>query len=428
VVANYNPDASFNQSQVYIYNQAGEVLHSWGNYPEDNIRPAYRGQGFAVGDVTGDGTDEIVVANYNPDASFNQSQVYIYNQAGEVLRSWGNYPEDNIRPAYRGQGFVVSSKQQRNDSTTTDVAISVRASPNPAPVNGQLVYTLKVANNGSSSVRKVHVVGILSPHVTYLSATTGCSQVTAHTLTCDFDELQAGQTREFAITVLVKPANVENEGPVVITSAVSVSYQGRIDRNVRNNSTSVMVDVIHQQFLSFVNTPPPAPDLVGSISLSPDKRIFEAGEAVQITATITNYGTGSSDPMWVDLFINPDPPPTAANMIWNNACDLDPCFGIAWYIDKELDPGESIVLTSTLNSFSPEHTIWPGWFAKGTKDLYLYVDSYNLASANGSVAESNEANNRARLVLDEEVKGINPASISLPQVTDLPLRLAPGSE
>src|SRR5262249_11029930 len=103
--------------------------------------------------------------------------------------------------------------------------------------------------------------------------------------------------------------------------------------------------------------PPALPDLVGSISLSPTKTSFAAGEPVMITVSITNRGTAASSPAWADLFINPSSPPTGANQIWSERCELSPCFGMAWLIPA-LAPGERITLTSTASSFSPGHSIW----------------------------------------------------------------------
>lgn len=154
--------------------------------------------------------------------------------------------------------------------------------------------------------------------------------------------------------------------------------------------------------------PPPAADLVGSFSIKPDKRNFRAGDPLQITAVITNQGTVATDPVWVDLFINPSVPPTAADIPtrWNDRCGMEPCFGIAWAVQASLAPGESITLTSTVESYDPAQTIWPGWFARGTRDLYLYVDSWNPGVVTGAVAESDETNNRAELHVN--VTGQNP--------------------
>jgi predicted outer membrane repeat protein len=162
-------------------------------------------------------------------------------------------------------------------------------------------------------------------------------------------------------------------------------------------------------------------DLVGSVSLSPDKRAFAAGEPVQLSATITNTGDTSAGPFWVDLFINPSTPPTTANITWNSVCAMDPCFGLTWKVPG-LAAGESITLTS--EDFPPGYSIWPGWFAAGTTDLYLYVDSWNPGVNSGAVFESNESNNAAH-VGGLRVTGHNPPLVSVRSADRLPVRPAP---
>ncbi|GIV96622.1 MAG: hypothetical protein KatS3mg057_1279 [Herpetosiphonaceae bacterium] len=160
----------------------------------------------------------------------------------------------------------------------------------------------------------------------------------------------------------------------------------------------VTVTVIEQEkiYLPMVMNGP-KPDLVGSFSLAPNKLNFTTDEQVLITAVITNQGTQTSGPFWVDFYINPSPIPTGPNVLWNTTCTLSPCYGIAWYVDVNLAPGESITLTSTADSYATEQTRWIGLFAAGTTDLYMYIDSYNPGVSTAAVVESDETNNRAEL-------------------------------
>ena len=126
---------------------------------------------------------------------------------------------------------------------------------------------------------------------------------------------------------------------------------------------------------------------------------------------------------WLDLYINPSSPPTAANQVWNTRCGLTPCFGMAWEVTSGLAPGQSITLSSL--SLPAGYSIWPGYFAAGTSDLYAYADSYNPGVVAGAVAESSETNNRGELH-GLTVTGPNPAPVGAPSVADLrPRRLAP---
>ena len=111
----------------------------------------------------------------------------------------------------------------------------------------------------------------------------------------------------------------------------------------------------------------------------------------------------------MDLYTNPAQPPDS-NKIWNETCtfDRDHCFGIAWLMPG-LAPGQSITLISTPASYSAGQTKWLGWFAAGTTDLYLHVDTWNPGVSGNAVSESDETNNRAE-IHGLQVTGPNPAT------------------
>jgi CARDB len=173
---------------------------------------------------------------------------------------------------------------------------------------------------------------------------------------------------------------------------------------------------IRTVFLPMVQIPG-TPDLVIiGISLVPSKTAFVAGEGVEVRVTVTNQGTGVATAFWLDLYINPSAPPTAANQIWNTRCGMTPCFGMAWEVTSGLAPGQSVTLSSL--SLPAGYSIWPGYFAAGTTDLYAYADSYNPSVVAGAVAESNETNNRAELH-GLSVTGPNPVLVGMQGVKDL---------
>jgi CSLREA domain-containing protein len=160
-----------------------------------------------------------------------------------------------------------------------------------------------------------------------------------------------------------------------------------------------------------------APDLVVTgISLIPNKSTFAAGEPVEVRVTVKNQGSAAAGAFWVDLYINPSSPPTAANQVWNTRCGMTPCFGMAWTVTSGLAPGQSITLSSL--SLPAGYSIWPGYFAAGTSDLYAYADSFSPGVVDGAVAESDETNNRAELH-GLSVTGPNPSLVGLQRVTDL---------
>ncbi len=176
----------------------------------------------------------------------------------------------------------------------------------------------------------------------------------------------------------------------------------------------------------------PAPDLVGSFRLTPDQASYTSDTSVLVTAVVTNTGTAAAGAFWVDFYINPSSTPTV-NDPWNALCGLSPCYGIAWYVPGGLAPGASAILRSNCSDaaaypqapcYGSLYSIWPGHFASGTTDLYLYVDSWNRTVSSGGVAEINENNNlSARHGLT--VTGLGAGEAGLPSPDALQLRPAP---
>jgi hypothetical protein len=180
----------------------------------------------------------------------------------------------------------------------------------------------------------------------------------------------------------------------------------------------------------------PAPDLVGSFSLTPDQASYTSGTSVLVTAVVTNIGTAAASAFWVDFYINPSRTPTV-NDPWNSVCGLSPCYGLAWYVPGGLAPGASVTLRSDCSDsatyphapcYGSQYSIWPGHFASGTTDLYLYVDSWNRTVSSGGVEESNELNNlseRHGLTVSSLDAGEAGHLSDLPAAADLPPRPAP---
>lgn len=147
--------------------------------------------------------------------------------------------------------------------------------------------------------------------------------------------------------------------------------------------------------------------VVRSIRLTPDKRNFTAGEPVTMTIDIVNQGQTQSGFFWVDLHINPLITPTV-NRTWDTNCGLSPCYGIGWFVQRQVQPGEQITLTSIATSYAQPQTIWPGWFARGTTDIYVLVDSWNPGVPTGSVDEETGETNNLFHLSGLNVTGENP--------------------
>ncbi len=175
---------------------------------------------------------------------------------------------------------------------------------------------------------------------------------------------------------------------------------------------------------------------MGSFSLTPDQASYTSGTSVLVTAVVTNTGTAAASAFWVDFYINPSSTPTV-NEPWNNVCGMSPCYGIAWYVPGGLAPGAAVTLRSDCSNsttypnppcYGSLYSVWPGHFASGTTDLYLFVDSWNRTVSSGGVAESNEFNNlseRHGLTVSGLSAGEAGLPSDLPAAADLPPRPAP---
>jgi hypothetical protein len=108
-----------------------------------------------------------------------------------------------------------------------------------------------------------------------------------------------------------------------------------------------------------------------------------------IQVVIENAGDISiSTEFWVDVYIDPAPPPTTVNQIWSDLADE----GIVWGVTATalpLAPGETLTLTVGDAYYVPEysHVSWP--LATGTQ-VYAQVDSWDSSTTYGSVRESHE--------------------------------------
>jgi hypothetical protein len=209
-----------------------------------------------------------------------------------------------------------------------------------------------------------------------------------------------------------------DDEPAGEDNRVSVESRSRIVVTVENFRTYIPGVLKPAVKLQEVKEPEPAgqPDLfIESISLEPNTRDMQAGDPVEMTVVVKNQGTEAASSFWVDMYINPDEPPANAGKLWYDTCTVRPCLGIAWLVE-ELQPGETIELTSTEDSFNNDFTSWWGWFASGTTDVYVYADCWRgkdgSSSDGGAVEESDEENNRIH-ISGLSVTGENPAVPSL---------------
>ncbi|MFF0432023.1 hypothetical protein ACFYU9_07345 [Streptomyces sp. NPDC004327] len=126
---------------------------------------------------------------------------------------------------------------------SADVAIALKASPNPVAANGNLTYTVTVKNNGPSAAENVTFDDSLPAEGEFVSAssTQGSCVVpptgSTDTVTCKLGVLGANRSRTATITVTVRA----NAGTTVTDTAKVTSTTE--DPNRVNNSVTVRTRV-----------------------------------------------------------------------------------------------------------------------------------------------------------------------------------------
>jgi hypothetical protein len=105
-----------------------------------------------------------------------------------------------------------------------------------------------------------------------------------------------------------------------------------------------------------------------------------------VVVVIRNDGmTAATDAFWVDLYVDPDPVPSAVNQVWSDLA----AEGFVWGVTTPLAVGEAITLTADSAFAWDEYSAisWP--LAVGTP-VYVQVDSANAATDFGGVREVHE--------------------------------------
>jgi subtilisin-like proprotein convertase family protein len=123
--------------------------------------------------------------------------------------------------------------------------------------------------------------------------------------------------------------------------------------------------------------PKAAPDLVV-------ERILASRDDVALV--VKNQGSVPvNDDFWVDVYIDPDPIPTAVNQTWNGLADM----GLVWGVTAPLAPGEAITLTIGDPYYWKEYSVFSETLSVGTW-IYAQADSANADTDYGAILELHE--------------------------------------
>ncbi|HQK12645.1 MAG TPA: hypothetical protein PLJ78_01740, partial [Anaerolineae bacterium] len=264
--------------------------------------------------------------------------------------------------------------------------------------NDLLVYTLRVANTGSRGATGVSLVDTLPPEAGFVSASDGGSEIASGIVTWPLFTLEVGEQVTRTLTARVATALPEG---LVFTNTASVSDDGTNGEdplpgnNTGTASSRIKWPVVYLPLVQ--RRYAVGPDLVV------DSVVIANGD---ITITIKNQGqypVTTAIGFWVDLYVNPSPPPTQVNQTW----DLLAPYGAVWGVDREalpIPPGATQTIRLYDTYYKPDYSHLPEALRVGDV-LYVQVDSVNSKTNYGAILENHEMagtayNNILRVTVD----------------------------
>ncbi|MCB0165383.1 MAG: choice-of-anchor D domain-containing protein [Anaerolineae bacterium] len=309
-----------------------------------------------------------------------------------------------LTAAYNGTTiFETSSDTEAHTVVSFDLAVSKTADQTIAGNTSTITYTVGVQNSSAINAAGVVISDVLPAAVNYVSAaTTNSSTYNAATGVWTVGNVNTNT----AITLtLVVTANLGSEQVITNTAVLTDSIP--VDTNNSNNSASAVVSgeggiVLYLPLI--VKKFPHAVDLEvvpGSLMAT----------STSVTLQIRNNGTGPvSDAFWVDVYFNPSQTPSL-NQPWDTIAPA----GAVWGVNKTLQPGEVLTLSTGGNYYYPD--LSSSQFITGAT-VYAYVDSINYATTYGNVQETNENNNLSQPVISTAGRGAAVISSAEPAVVD----------
>jgi uncharacterized repeat protein (TIGR01451 family) len=291
---------------------------------------------------------------------------------------------------------VVDTNSINNTAVVTtrvtpiaDLSIAKSATPNPVWPGHTIMYTVVVSNSGPSIAANVTLTENVPVSTTFqsIAAPAGWNCTTPSVggtgnIICTNSSLAVGTPATFIVAVQVDAGTPSG---AVIANTATVSSD-TADPTTPNTATAATTVGFHQLYLPAVSRNYAfAPDLVVS-------SLVVTSTGVQVV--IKNQGDAAitqviSNEFWVDLYVNPNPPPTGVNQVWK---DGRSAHGIVWGVRVTalpLAPGGTLTLTVGGSYYRSDLSdmAWP--LPVGTV-IYVQVDSANTQTSYGGVLENHE--------------------------------------
>ena len=270
-----------------------------------------------------------------------------------------------------------------------DLSISKTDTPDPVWPGQRITYTIVVSNSGPSAAANVVLTDGTPANTTFqsIASPAGWNCTTPSVggtgnIICTRASLTVGAPATFVVVVIVDPATPS--GTIIVnTAAVSSDTTDPTTPNTATASTTVS---IYKQYLPVVyRNYAYAPDLIV-------QRVVITSAGAQVV--IKNQGPAAVttvylNEFWVDLYVNPNPPPTGVN----DTRETLGCQGLVWGVTESalpsLVPGGMLTLTLNGDYYRPDlsNITWP--LTTGAQ-IYVQVDSANALTNYGAVLEDHE--------------------------------------
>jgi hypothetical protein len=245
-----------------------------------------------------------------------------------------------------------------------------------------VTYTVVLSNSGAADANGVLLTDTLPSEVDF----SRWVQQSGANETADLITWNGTVAANDRVTISFVVNHVGDYGDVVTNTAeYSFAAGGGVTGNAEVTFT-VKPEV--------VGVPPARPIyfplIMKAVSPPPPDLIVESlvANSNAVTVVIKNVGPGPvDDAFWVDVYIDPDPPPTRVNQHWFDLGDE----GIVWGVTAlPIDPGETLTVTiGDAYYVGPPVSQFSLPLVVGSP-IYAQVDSVNLLTNYGGVLESHE--------------------------------------
>ena len=271
-----------------------------------------------------------------------------------------------------------SASNETYVGAAADITVSKTSMPATALFGNGIEYTILVKNLGPSDAGLVKITDFIPDEIDgeqWKYTTDGGMTFTEGWLDVNtWVDMPVGELVELTISGVVN-----TYWPFANTAcAESVAIDDPLDDDNCATAENVQTLVFKPIEMRGLDTTSHAPDLTVSKIVATES---------YIELTVSNIGDRPLlEPFWVDLYINPDPAPTAVNQTWEALCAVGQ--GWAWMITGDnglpLLPGESLILVVDIEDSANIFPLVPG------TQIYAQADSWNPETDWGMVLEQDE--------------------------------------